>query len=532
MRSPLSVAAVVLAIAILTAAGSASAEKKLPPINIAHITDLHGWVFGHPHQPELNADFGDFASLLEWLQANAAARKEEFFLFDSGDLIEGTGLSDATDIHGQYIYEVVKQVKRYSALTLGNHDVGHANVVEYMHSNFVNYWQGKLVTANILLKSTRQYLGNGPYYTFTTALGTKVLVLGYLYNFTQEANNTIVVPVAESLASPYFAAAMAIPDVDMIVVTAHIDPTPPTLLRPIYNAIRKVHKKTPLCLMSGHRHITYWEKYDDSAFTIESGKYFEVLGNVRFTVNPKTQAMEGLTHRWIPTSKENLYKWAEKKAEDFMTPLGTQVRKFIDTAIAKLQLNDSVGCSPLTFDPNLPINQTASLYNLYVDQIAPKTLFSSSFPNMFFITNDGTLRYDLYKGRVVMNDIYTILPFKDPYYYYTLNGTVLAASLKGLNSGIGNSLDTHGRVPYMRMGEKGLKEGGSAYFYSTTQVQPNTTYTVLLAAYDSTVLTRVLRVLYPRATFPATPYPTAYTSTTALKAYVSEYMPCSSTCPC
>jgi len=49
---------------------------------------VHGWIFGHPHTPELNADFGDFASLLQWMQQQAQAKGEEFFLFDSGDLIE------------------------------------------------------------------------------------------------------------------------------------------------------------------------------------------------------------------------------------------------------------------------------------------------------------------------------------------------------------------------------------------------------------------------------------------------------------
>jgi hypothetical protein len=55
----------------------------------------------------------------------------------------------------------------------------------------------------------------GPYYSFTTALGTNVLVLGYLYNFTQEANNTYVVPVANSLTEPYFSQAMSIPNIDL-----------------------------------------------------------------------------------------------------------------------------------------------------------------------------------------------------------------------------------------------------------------------------------------------------------------------------
>ena len=37
-------------------------------------------------------------------------------LFDTGDLIEGTGLSDATPIHGQYIFDIIKDVSTYNGL--------------------------------------------------------------------------------------------------------------------------------------------------------------------------------------------------------------------------------------------------------------------------------------------------------------------------------------------------------------------------------------------------------------------------------
>lgn len=69
-------------------------------MKIIHTTDIHGWVFGHPHEQELNADFGDFISLSEHLVANSVQNQEDLLFFDSGDLIEGTGLSDATPIHG------------------------------------------------------------------------------------------------------------------------------------------------------------------------------------------------------------------------------------------------------------------------------------------------------------------------------------------------------------------------------------------------------------------------------------------------
>jgi 2',3'-cyclic-nucleotide 2'-phosphodiesterase (5'-nucleotidase family) len=69
-------------------------------VKIIHSTDIHGWVFGHPHEQELNADFGDFISLSEHLVNNSENDGEDLMFFDSGDLIEGTGLSDATPIHG------------------------------------------------------------------------------------------------------------------------------------------------------------------------------------------------------------------------------------------------------------------------------------------------------------------------------------------------------------------------------------------------------------------------------------------------
>ena len=168
---------------------------------------MHGWVFGHPHAPELDADFGDFASLVEHMQANAAAAGEEFFLFDSGDLIEvpharqlqthirqltllllhqGTGLSDATDVHGEYIFPVVQMVNGYTGLTMGNHDIGtkahtiagdgeadagdgcisiflflagHNNVIELMQRSFIPHFNATYLTDNSLIKQTGKMIG-------------------------------------------------------------------------------------------------------------------------------------------------------------------------------------------------------------------------------------------------------------------------------------------------------------------------------------------------------------------------------------
>lgn len=46
------------------------------------------------------------------------------------------------------------------------------------------------------------------------------------------------------------------PDIDLIVVTVHIDPQSANLDQ-IYYEIRKYHKETPLLIFSGHRLVGF-----------------------------------------------------------------------------------------------------------------------------------------------------------------------------------------------------------------------------------------------------------------------------------
>lgn len=104
------------------------------------------------------------------MRQQAAANKTELLLLDSGDLIEGTGYSDATPIHGENdrfvlnlaqsrsvhvfpiffgltmfagedIFPVISKID-YDALTIGNHDIGHPETVDLMMKTFIPQWQG------------------------------------------------------------------------------------------------------------------------------------------------------------------------------------------------------------------------------------------------------------------------------------------------------------------------------------------------------------------------------------------------------
>jgi 2',3'-cyclic-nucleotide 2'-phosphodiesterase (5'-nucleotidase family) len=76
------------------------------------------------------------------------------FFFDSGDIVEGTGLSDASSVHGERILPIVQQVP-YDAITIGNHELYHSETVRALRdSGFIAGWHGRYLTANVLDAST------------------------------------------------------------------------------------------------------------------------------------------------------------------------------------------------------------------------------------------------------------------------------------------------------------------------------------------------------------------------------------------
>lgn len=60
-------------------------------------------------------------------------------------------------------------------------DIGHPEVVTLMKNTFIPFWNGTYLTANSVSKpgSDTDFIAS-PFSVFTTSLGTKILVLGYI----------------------------------------------------------------------------------------------------------------------------------------------------------------------------------------------------------------------------------------------------------------------------------------------------------------------------------------------------------------
>lgn len=166
---------------------------------------------------------------------------------------------------------------------------------------------GKYLTANSYKKGPKEQFLGQPYSIYETRYGQRILLMGWLYNFTLEAINTNVMTVNEALLQPWFIQAMQEPNLDMIICTMHIDPTTPPEMQEIYTAVRSYYPSLPFILFTGHRHILYFDQLDPTSFTLESGKYFEVIGLVEFDLNNGT--FENFEYQWIETSRDvsNIY---------------------------------------------------------------------------------------------------------------------------------------------------------------------------------------------------------------------------------
>jgi len=316
---------------------------------------------------------------------------------------------------------------------------------------------------------------------------------------------------------------MQVPDVDLIVVCAHIAPQFGPELGQIYDAIRANHKETPLVMLSGHSHVTYFNQLDRNAFTIESGKYFEVIGVIKFDIWEDGN-MHDLDTYWLETSVENFVELAETESRYFDTPQGLATSSMIQYYYDLLGLNITYGCAPETYYPDIEYSAPDNMYKLLVEEIVPKMVFDTSDGNtQFYITNTASLRYNLYAGPVTRNDIYTISPFNDTFVYYpSIPGPSLATLVQAISN-------TSGLTAKLKSSYCGTFQyyPTPSWYMSPIKIENSTTYDLLLATYDAETIYPVVQELFSGKTYSQDKtYPTQYNSTGVLQAYIETVWPC------
>ncbi|KAI0264233.1 Metallo-dependent phosphatase-like protein [Gloeopeniophorella convolvens] len=397
-------------------------------INIIHTTDTHGWLLGHqePSAPEPNysGDFGDFASFVYHMNQTAIEKGHDLLLVDTGDLHDGTGLSDGYpngEIDGQESDEWFAKLP-YDVLTIGNHELYSNAVAHNMHTTLSQKFPGRYLTSNVNI-TTKGVKGSVPIGSrsviFQTRKGRKVLALGVIFNATN-LDTDIVLQSAEAMVNEEWFKEVIKEKVDLILLTGHM-PVKGKGSGSVFDRIRVPHPTTPIIILGGHTHIRDCKKYDGKSMALESGSYMETVGWLSTRMNmtsPDPSGNLSFSRRYLDGNRVT-YKYHTQN-DSFDTPGGLEVTQGLQNVSSNFHLEHVFGNATqdyLLF--RVPSTANNSALKLFVEQAIPVALSNATRAKIpkFLLIGSGALRYDIFKGPFNRNDQFTASSYADAFWY-------------------------------------------------------------------------------------------------------------------
>ncbi|KAL5498002.1 hypothetical protein ACEPAH_2933 [Sanghuangporus vaninii] len=404
-------------------------------VNVIHSTDTHGWLLGHqkasPPEPNYSGDFGDFASFVTHMKQIALEKDVDLLLVDTGDLHDGTGLSDGFppgDLDGHDSNQFIKQLP-YDVLTIGNHELSDGySVALDMFTDFAPFWKGRYLTSNvnITIFDENQNPVSVPigerFVKFTTRKGRRVTSLGVLFDFTGNAENTTVQKVENMVKEQWFQDAIA-DEPDFFLLIGHM-PVARDKWPSVFDAIRAVHPTTPILIFGGHSHIRDCLQFDGRSMSLESGRYMETIGWMSVDLDERnTDKTKNLTftRRYLDQNRVTYEFHTGRSTRAFDTLLGRNISAGMNELAQRFDLSFQFGTAPHDFLlTRAPFPSNDSLLSLFIQEAAPVALAinnSRAGISSIMITNSGSQRFDVLQGPFTKNDQFTASPFSDSFLF-------------------------------------------------------------------------------------------------------------------
>ncbi|KAF8504194.1 Metallo-dependent phosphatase-like protein [Hysterangium stoloniferum] len=424
-------------------------------INIIHTTDSHGWLLGHqktsPPEPNYSGDFGDFATFVKYMKAEAKAyhfssqlySRVDLLLVDSGDLHDGTGLSDGFPSGGVDAHDsnAIFALLPYDLLAIGNHELYiYANALD-VHQNFAPKWNGRYLSSNVNItvsdrsgKPISIPVGER-FAKFKTEHGRKVTALGVLFDFTGNDRNTTVQPVADMVNEEWFKEAIT-EEPDFFLLAGHM-PVQKDNWPLVFNAVRAAHPTIPILILGGHTHIRDCVQLDSRSMSLESGRYMETVGTYSAKLDHKKSTEPIKFNRRYLDPNVATYEF-HTGSQFQISALGLEVKSKLNALAKKFDLSFQYGTAPQDYTlSRAPFTSNQSLLALLANDVLPTALAinntRTSIPHTI-ITNSGSMRFDIYAGPFTKNDQLTASPFSDSFQFLSdIPFTVASRVLDELN---------------------------------------------------------------------------------------------------
>uniref|UniRef100_A0A0L0NW62 Putative 5'-nucleotidase C-terminal domain-containing protein n=1 Tax=Candidozyma auris TaxID=498019 RepID=A0A0L0NW62_CANAR len=407
-------------------------DLEFGDLNFLHTTDTHGWYSGHLNQKIYGADWGDFVSFAHHLRQLAHANGHDLLLIDSGDRHDGNGLSDITEPNGARSLPIFIQ-QDYDLLTLGNHELYVAENLEQEYEIVASHYGEKFVSTNVEYLKGEEWVPLGQKYRyFTTPIhGTRVLGLGFMFDFKRYNEKTRVTPISEVIEHDWFQQILDnYPEeiVDTVVVVTHVPVDRKwNELALLHAELRTHYPQVKIEYFGGHSHIRDFVVYDENLVALQSGRFCETVGFLGVHLNSTSEnAADSFTRKYIDFNTQLFLHHSKKDTlEEFDTKKGLSVKHMIAEAREELGLDEVIGHVKKSnyFMDYVPTSHLKSLYRLLTKKVLPSLKPSADVETSqerLIIINTGSIRYDLYKGPYTIDTHYIISPFKNDWVRITV----------------------------------------------------------------------------------------------------------------
>jgi hypothetical protein len=359
----------------------------------------------------------------------AIEKDVDLLLVDSGDLHDGTGLSDGFPTGGVDAHESNKFFSQlpYDILAIGNHELYvYANTLDMYH-NFAPKFPGRYLTSNVNITvagpdgSPISVPVGSRFAKFKTRKGRKVTSLGVLFDFTGNDHNTTVQKVENMVKEAWFVDAIK-EEPDFFLLAGHMPVVASDNWPTVFKAIRAVHPTTPILILGGHTHIRDCVQYDGRSMALESGRYMETVGFMSVNLDHQGSTKNlTINRRYLDPNRVTYEYHTHRHRSSFDTFLGRRITAGLKSLATRFDLNFTFGTAPRDYTISRDAYPSdGSVLSLLADEVLPTALAinntRASIPNLI-IANSGAIRFDILAGPFTKNDQLTASPFTDGFDY-------------------------------------------------------------------------------------------------------------------
>ncbi|ELU41376.1 vacuolar protein [Rhizoctonia solani AG-1 IA] len=350
-----------------------------------------------------------FISFVGHMKKLAEERSVDLLLVDSGDLHDGSGLTDGYPSGGINGEEAIKSFLKvpYDVMAIGK------------YNNFAPKLDGRYLSSNSYLLAKHE---NGTdfedvigsrYRRFKTLRGRQVTSLGVIFDFKEHDKSTTVHGPTQMIEETWFKELLLQPtDIFVLAGTVRHMSVAHGEWGVVSKKIREQHPNTPIAILGGHTHSRDCRQFDSNTMALESGRFMETVGWMSEFIPLQPMLMSQANNASV---------------------IGKEVDGFNQELTTRWNLSQIHGCSS---QKRLEWPHAQNIYAFYIFQVLPEVLIKTSGredkPHVIII-NNGMLRFDIYRGTFTWNDQLTALPFKDPYMYIEVPWSIALKVKEKLN---------------------------------------------------------------------------------------------------